>query len=270
LNKAFDYYLRGWTFYLYFRGDSSAEARRMYREAIRLDPGFARAHADLAYSLLHAWLFNWDAAATMEEAQSHAEAALKIDKNDYYSNWIAAACHLYRREFDQAARSYDKALDLAHSQAIPDDIGALRVDRAEMLLLTDKGAEALREIHSVIDDKNHAPEKWYYWVLAWAHYAEGQYKESLAALGHIGRPRNAMRKNLIAAQVALGNLREARTEAATFLHEEKGHGVAYAAASREVLPTLLRVEDRLPFKNPATLQRWKGHLSQAFEGALQP
>ena len=42
----------------------------MYREAIRLDPGFARAHADLAYSLLHAWLCNWDAAATLEEALS--------------------------------------------------------------------------------------------------------------------------------------------------------------------------------------------------------
>ena len=35
MNKAFAYYLRGWTFYLYFRGDYNGEARRMYREAIK-------------------------------------------------------------------------------------------------------------------------------------------------------------------------------------------------------------------------------------------
>jgi tetratricopeptide (TPR) repeat protein len=270
VNKAFDYYLRGWTFYLYFRKDSNAEARRMYREAIRLDPEFARAHSDLAYSLLHAWLFNWDSAATMEEAQRHADEALRIDGNDYYSHWILGACQLYRRDFDRAAASYDKALDLAKQQAIPEYIGALRVDRAEMLLLTGKGAEALRDIRSVIDDKSQTPEKWYYWVLAWAHYVEGQYEESLAALGHIGKPRNAMRKNLIAAHAALGNHEDARAEAARFLDEEKGHGVAYAAVKREVLPGLLEIEDRLPFKDPAVLRRWKGHLTPAFEGTLQP
>src|SRR5215467_8363410 len=81
LNKAFSYHLRGWTFYLYFRADANAEARRMYREAIREDGRFARAHADLAYSLLHAWLFNWDPAVTMDQARRHAEAALEIDRN---------------------------------------------------------------------------------------------------------------------------------------------------------------------------------------------
>ena len=270
MNKAFAYYLRGWTFYLYFRGDYNGEARRMYREAIKADPKFARAHADLAYSVLHAWLFNWDSASTMEEAQKHAEAALKLEPDDYYNNWIAAACHLYLRQFDKATAAYDKALELAKSQAIPDEISALRIDRAEMLLLTDRGPEALKEIQSVLADKSHTPEKWYYWVLSWAHYGEGQYKESLAALGHIGRPRNAIRKNLIATQVALGNLAEAKADAAAFLKEEKGHGVTYGTAGRDALPGLLKIEDRLPFKNPEKLKRWKGHLSTAFEGALQP
>jgi tetratricopeptide (TPR) repeat protein len=242
----------------------------MYREAIRLDQNFARAHADLAYSLLHAWLFNWDAAVTMEEAQRHADMALGIDPNDYYNNWIAGACQLYRREFAQAAASYDKALQLAASQAIPEYMGALRVDRGEMLLLTGNSAGALGDILSVINDKSQQPEKWYYWVLAWAHYVEGQYPESLTALGHIGRPRNAMRKNVIAAQVALGNVTEAQAEAVRFLEEEKGHGIEYAAPGHEVLTGLLRIEDRLPFRNPEPLQRWKNHLTTAFRGVPQP
>ena len=139
-----------------------------------------------------------------------------------------------------------------------------------MLLLTDRGPEALKEIQSVLADKSHTPEKWYYWVLSWAHYGEGQYKESLAALGHIGRPRNAIRKNLIATQVALGNLAEAKADAAAFLKEEKGHGITYGTAGQAALPGLLKIEDRLPFKNPGKLKRWKGHLSTAFEGVPQP
>jgi Uncharacterized enzyme of heme biosynthesis len=93
----------------------------------------------------------------MEEAQKHAEAALKLEPDDYYNNWIAAACHLYLRQFDKATAAYDKALELAKSQAIPDEISALRIDRAEMLLLTDRGPEALKEIQSVLADKSHTP-----------------------------------------------------------------------------------------------------------------
>ena len=124
----------------------------------------------------------------MEEAQKHAEAALKIEGDDYYNNWIAAACHLYLRQFDKATAAYDKALELAKSQAIPDEISALRIDRAEMLLLTDRGREALKEIQSVLADKSHTPEKWYYWVLSWAHYGEGQYKESSPPSAISGAP----------------------------------------------------------------------------------
>jgi hypothetical protein len=66
---------------------------------------------------------------------------------------------------------------------------------------------------------------------------------------------------LIATQVALGNLAEAKADAAAFLKEEKGHGITYGTAGQAALPGLLKIEDRLPFKNPEKLKRWKGHLS---------
>lgn len=270
MTKAFDYFLRGWTFYLYFRRDANLEARRMYEEAIRADPKFVRAHAELAFSMLHAWLFNWDASVTMDRAKAHVDAALRIDPEDYYSQWISASCDLYRRDFDRSSASYDRALVLAQAQAIPDDIAALRVDRAEMLMLTGRTGEAIGEIESVLGLPGHIPEKWYFWVQAWAYYDAGRYRDSLRALGHISQPRNAMRKNLIASHVGLGDLERARTEAARFLGEEKSHGIVYAQAGGDVLPGLLAIEDRLPFKNPGRLKHWKDHLSEAFRGLTQP
>jgi tetratricopeptide (TPR) repeat protein len=270
VGQAFDYFLRGWTFYLYFRRDANLEARRMYREAIRVDPQFARAHAELCYAQLHAWLFNWDPAVTLDEAKSHIDTALRLDPNDYSIHTIAGACHLYRREFDESAAAYDHALELGRTQAIPDDMGALRVDRAEMLMLSGRTAEAIAEIESVLDQKGHIPEKWYHWVLGWAYYDAGRYEDSLKALSHIGKPRNAIRKNLIANHVALGNLAKAQEQAVAFLQEEESQGIAYAAGDNHVLAGLLQVEDRLPFRNPDRLKRWKGHLATAFEGLRQP
>src|SRR5262249_61291294 len=103
-------------------------------------------------------------------------------------------------------------------------------------------------------------EEWYFWVQAWAYHDAGRYRDSLRALGHISQPRNAMRKNLIASHVALGDLERARTEAGRFLEEEKGHGIAYAQAGRDALPGLLSIEDRLPFRNAERLKQWKDHL----------
>ncbi|HZT18342.1 MAG TPA: hypothetical protein VFA23_03005 [Dongiaceae bacterium] len=269
MDKAWTYFLRGWTFYLYSKKDANAEARRLYRQAIRLKPDFARAHADLAYSLLHAWIYKWDPAVTLDEVQKHIRRALKIDENYYYNHWILAAYHLYCRNHDLAAATYDKALALARRQAIPEEMGALRVDRAEMLMFSGDAAAAVKEARAVIDGMGHAPERWYYWVLGWALYENGRYRESLKVLANIANPRNNIRKSVIASHVALRQMDEARRHAALFLKEEKMHGVTYRPKERSVVPALHSVEDRLPYKNPDRHARWKAHLAEAFEGLRQ-
>jgi tetratricopeptide (TPR) repeat protein len=269
MDKAFDYFVRGWSFYLYFRRDANAEARRMYEEAIKLQPDVPRYHADLAYSLLHAWVFNWDDKVTMAQAASAADRAMALDAKDYYSNWVRGAVYLYEKDHANAETCYDTALRLAAVQAIPEDTRGLRVDWAEMLTLTGRAGRAVTEIKDVLNNSR-VPERWFHWVHAWALYEEGRYQESIDALAPIGTPRNAMRKNLIANCVALNQLAEAQKHADLFVKEEARQGTTYAPKGQLVFPGLEKIEDRLPFHDPKRLQRWKDHLAPAFQHTIQP
>lgn len=283
MKKARECCLKAETFYLYFSKAANAEAQRLYREAIRLDPGCGRAYADLAYAILHAWLFNWDPNASLDEALQHCVDASKLDDENYYWRWMKADIHLYRREYADAARLYDEAAARIADQAIAEEHWAFRVDRADMLLLTGQAGQAISEVQQAIDQLP-APENWFYWVLAWAYYEAGEYQLSLNAMRRLRTPRNAMRKNVVCNLVALSELaagegraddaeslyEHAKLHAEKFLQEEKSQGITYAAQGDLVFPGLSHIENRLPFKDTSRLQRWKGHLAKGFDGVVQP
>ena len=131
--QALDYYLKAETYYLYFDKQANAEARRLYGQAVdeerkKEKPEFARPFSDLAYSILHAWLFNWDPDASLDEAHGLAMEAIEIADNDYYTRWIMAAILLYQRQFDASESGYDEAMSLAADQAIPEEQRALRAE----------------------------------------------------------------------------------------------------------------------------------------------
>lgn len=285
--KSLEYYLKGDTYYHYFDRNANAEARRLYRLAVDEEragerPDFARPFSDLAYSILHAWLFNWDVEASLEEAHRLAVQAVEIAADDYYPRWMLAAVLLYLRRYEESDTAYREAMSLAADQAILEEQRALRVDWADYLLLTGEPEAALREVEEAIR-QSPVPERWFHWVHAWALYETCQFQASIGALRRLRSPRNAIRKNLIANFVALGDqAREqsaadaenyfelARFHARRFLAEELGQGVAYAPRGQLVWPGLSQVEDRLPFRDPARRNRWKGHLERAFEGLVQP
>ena len=288
MDRALEYYVKAETFYLYFDRAANAEARRLYQLAVdeerkKAKPEFARPFSDLAYSILHAWLFNWDSSATLEMANDLTMEALDIADNDYYSRWMRAAIRLYQREFADADSGYEEAMALAADQAIPEEQRALRVDWGDYLLLSGQAEQGVSAVEQAIAESP-VPEKWFFWVHAWALYETDQFQASIDALHRLRSPRNAMRKNLIADYVALGDVASgqgqstdaanyyglARTLAARFLEEEAAQGTTYAPPGQLVWPGLSEIENRIPFKDPSRLARWKGHLERAFEGLVQP
>lgn len=285
--QALDYYLKAETYYLYFDRAANAEARRLYRQAVEEErkkekPEFARPFSDLAYSILHAWLFNWDPSASLDEAHDLAAEAIEIADNDYYTRWMMAAILLYQRQFDESERGYNEAMRLAVEQAIPEEQRALRADWADYLLLAAQPGAAVQQVQQAIEESP-VPEKWLFWVQAWALYETDQFQASVDALRRLRNPRNAMRKNLVADYVALGDLASqqssaeaanyyelARFHAKKFLNEELNQGITYAPPGQLVWPGLSQIEDKLPFRDPTRLERWKGYLERAFEGLVQP
>lgn len=272
MSKTFDYFLQGWGLYMRFTAQANAEARIAYQKAIDadVDGEFYRAHADLAYSILHAWFFNWDTKVTLQNAKDALQKTPAKYHTDFYYLWIKAALHLYSREFDDARTEYQNSWNAAQKDAISEDLEALRVDRAEMLLLTGKAKDAIADIAQAIK-ATPVPEKWFYWVQSWAYYEDGQWQQALDAMTkNIGNTRNGMRKNVIASLVTLNRVPDAVEEAKRFLLEEKSQGTTYAPPGQPVLAEILKQEEKIPFENLARRTHWQSQLQQAFDGLLQP
>jgi hypothetical protein len=280
MDQALDYYIKAETYFLYFSRKANVEARRLHAAAIAIKPDFTRAHADLAYSMLHAWLFGWDDSVTLDAIRHRAGAALQHDSSDFYAQQVMGDVLLYCREFDLARDTYAYARDLAKKQAIPEDILSIEADWADLLLLTGKASDAIGVMKKVIEDSR-VPERWFHWVLGWAYYQNGQYDESLAALFALKNPRNAIRKNVVASYAARAEIEQdpgkakqfldkAKEHAKAFLDEEKDQGTYYGLAGEPVLERLLQVEDRIPFEKDTDSGRWKHHLKLGFEGVTQP
>jgi hypothetical protein len=135
-----------------------------------------------------------------------------------------------------------------------------------MQLLTGDAAAAIVEIDGAIavTTKLSVPEKWFYWVKSWAHYANNDWAGSISAIqDNIGSPRNAMRKTVICSLVAQGgqaNIAAAEAEADKFLKEEAAQGITYPT-----LGEFLDLEKRIPFALPNQADEWRDRLETAFE-----
>lgn len=258
------------TYYLYFRRDANIEARRLLQRAIDADSKLAHPYAELAYAELTAWLYNWDPSIqNLDNALNYAKQADANEPNDYYNLWVLADVHLYRREFGPAEGLYEKVRGLAKDQAIPEEQNAVHVDWADMLLLTGKTKQAISVVTAAIE-QSPVPERWFYWVLGWAYYADKEYRLSLQAMRKLGRPRNSMRKNVIANLVALDRIDDAKTQAKRFLEEEKDQGITFADPGQPVWKRLEEVENRVPFADDGQLSLWKQHLGTAFKDLVAP
>ena len=270
MDKATQLIIKGDVFYHYFRRDANAEAQRLYQEAIKTDPSLSQPYAELAYAQLNAWLYNWDPSMNdLDQALFNAKEAVERDDSDYYNHWILADVRLYRKEFGLASDGYQVALDFAQAQAVPEELRNMHVDWADMLLLTGDAKKAIGLATTAIQESP-VPERWFYWVLGWAYYADEQYDLSLEALSKLGNPRNAIRKNVIANLVALNRMQQADAHAKMFLKEEADQGITFANPGEPVWPGMEKIEDRIPFQDAKQLAMWKGHLESVFSQQISP
>jgi len=272
MKSALSSLLKAEAYSAYFSKRANAEAQRLYQEAIDADNTFARPCAELAYAILQAYLYNWyegEPADAIQKMNFWADKALEKDPDDPNNIWIKTDVSLYSKDFDAACSGYASLGGAQLNKPMPAESWAYPVDYADFKVLTGDAKLAISIVNQAVTACP-VPEKWFYWVLAWAYYVDGQFQASLEALSHFPNPRNTIRKNVVANLVALGRLGEAQVQASTFLVEEKAQGITYATRSHPVFPGLSLIEDRIPFQHPAMLQRWKDDLEQAFGGLVQP
>lgn len=94
--------------------EDNATARDLYKKAIGLDPGFARAYAGMSYSYAVGYLRQWpaDTDQPLEKALQLANQALALDKELPESYWAAAFIYFYKLDLDKGTQLLEQALKL--------------------------------------------------------------------------------------------------------------------------------------------------------------
>ncbi len=110
--QAYDYYLRGRQYYYQYRRKGIEFGRRMFSQAIDLDPGFARAYAGLADCCSFLYLYAGSDPHYREQADSASLKALEIDPESaeaYASRGVALSLS---GRYSEAEASFENAIRL--------------------------------------------------------------------------------------------------------------------------------------------------------------
>ena len=116
---AYDCWLRGMDRMRLGTPDADLEARRIFKQALEIDPNYSRAYAGLSLSHFNGWSCqlweNWE--DNERKAYAYALEASRLDDTDHVAQMILGGILLFRRQFDQAETHVDKSLSLNANDA---------------------------------------------------------------------------------------------------------------------------------------------------------
>ncbi len=117
--EAYDHFLQGWQYFWNMSREGNQIARESYLKAIKLDPKFARAYANLALTYAYEHLNGWseDPEQTIKQANSYASKAVELDNKLPQVYWALAVVQTYSRQYKDALESTRTALVLDHNYA---------------------------------------------------------------------------------------------------------------------------------------------------------
>ena len=220
--QAYDYYLRAAdthaSFLSSFKAAELYEVRRLLEQSLAIDPNYARAYARLAWTHLTAWLNSLDDdylnPAALDRAYQLARKAVQLDPNLPQAH--AALGHVLgrRREHEAAVAEFERAM------ALNPNFTDWRFARFSCYAGDPARAIEAVERHMRLDPfyVPLAPG-----LLGLAHYMLKQYSQALPLLREcVSRAPNLRGGHvwLAATYAQLGNIEEARAEAAEVLRIE--------------------------------------------------
>jgi DNA-binding winged helix-turn-helix (wHTH) protein/TolB-like protein/Flp pilus assembly protein TadD len=117
--EAYDLFLRAQALFLARGARENLQARELFRQAIEIDPQFARAYAGLAmtHAIEHRLSPRVDAAASLQRALALAQSALQIDPDLAEVYWALGFVHAQARRHPQALLALQRATELNASFA---------------------------------------------------------------------------------------------------------------------------------------------------------
>ena len=208
---AYELVLRGDALPLY-RPGAADEARKLFAQAIALDPGYAKAYALLANLTMTDWYRDFDAPSEiLDRAFAQAQKAVELDPNEPSSQTAVARLHQTRGAYSLAEFHYNKALDLNRNSALMmAGYGDLHITLGD----PEKALGYFRDARAL--DPYYEPS-WLWPITGVAHFMARQYPEAIAALERSSDPPYWAHLYMAASHAMLGNAERARHHAAETL-----------------------------------------------------
>jgi TolB-like protein/Tfp pilus assembly protein PilF len=228
--------------------ESVFRTRRLYEEAVAMDPGYAYAYALLGWNHFIEARFGWSEspAKSFKIAFEYGQKAIALDDTLDWSHMLLATIYLVKRQFEKAVAEAERAVELNPNGA-----------DAYACLSGIVGCSGRWEESVVFGEKsirlNPSPTVYFYHWLGRAYFMTGQYDEAI----------DTWKKAL--------NLSPDYLNAHTFLaasYISLNRQAEATAAAREVLRinpkfSLESYAKRLPYKNKADIDKYIAALRQA-------
>ena len=171
---AYDFWLRGMERMRRGTPEADHQARKMFRQALVIDPHYSRAYAGLSLSHFNDWSCQlWEQWETTErKAYDYAMRANQLDDSDHLVQMILGRVLLFRRQFDLAAQHLNRSLALNANDA--DNLVQIAACMAFL-------GDAERGEHFFLKSLQLNPyrENWYYTYRAWPYMIQRRYDEFL-------------------------------------------------------------------------------------------
>jgi class 3 adenylate cyclase/tetratricopeptide (TPR) repeat protein len=242
--RAYGLVLRGQHLMLQVRKEENHHARRLFEQAIEIEPGYGRAYSGMSRTHNLDWRYSWspDPDASLDQAVAWARQAIARDRLDARAFAELGYALLYKREIDESLAEYRRALALNPNDA---DIIA---EYADALVYAGEPARSVELFERAMRLNPYYPD-WYLWYLADAFDALGESQKVITAIQRMQDPSEGARL-LAVAYAHLGMMDEARAQAAEVLRLHPGF-------------TISSWSTRPPYRDRAVFERYVEGLRRA-------
>jgi TolB-like protein/pimeloyl-ACP methyl ester carboxylesterase/Tfp pilus assembly protein PilF len=247
---AWSIYQHGMSHLYRYTRESLAAARKLFEQAIAIDPDIGPAYSGLAEALYYEVVYGFaeNVVENRERALGPAQRAVDLDAEDAAAHCTLGRIRYFRREYAAAISELRLALDINPSLALAHyGLGAAYV-------FSGRASEAFGHLEAAIRLSPHDPNLGSFLVrLAEAKYLVGDDESAVAfALKAIGQPHFQWSRYaiLIAALGQLGRMEEAQS----YLNEIRRHRPEFSVAFVQIMH---------PFSRDMGIERYYEGLRKA-------